>query len=103
MTGFALFQNYRACANAARGSVSCRLTDPLAKVPIHISSRALSWPKNAIHERFAQSAPITQKGYPFWAMDFGTDGCFRPAQPSWLSLQKESIPWRYSWRPIRKT
>ena len=25
----------------------------------------LSWPKNAIHERFAQSAPITQKGYPF--------------------------------------
>jgi len=25
----------------------------------------LSWPKNAIHEGFAQSAPITQKGYPF--------------------------------------
>jgi len=25
----------------------------------------LSWPKNAIHEGFAQSATITQKGYPF--------------------------------------
>ena len=38
---------------------------PLILWLIKEAGKAVSWPKNAIHEGFVQSAPITQKGYPF--------------------------------------